>query len=122
VGGACASLLWCCTDETTPCSLASKRSAVRTSRRTATKTFSLRRSNPDTRPLRYELLVERLESKGEDNEFAEVVPIRQLIKTLRDAEEAAGSKKEVALLERERKRLQGYVRLPRHCHTDWYGC
>lgn len=69
--------------------------------------------------LRYELLVERLESKGEDNEFAEVVPIRQLIKTLRDAEEAAGSKKEVALLERERKRLQGYVRLPRPWNADW---
>ncbi|GAA5866067.1 hypothetical protein JCM3774_000014 [Rhodotorula dairenensis] len=59
--------------------------------------------------LRYELLVERLESKGEDNEFAEVVPIRQLIKNLKEAEEEAGSKKEIALLERERKRLQGYL-------------
>ncbi|GAA5992971.1 hypothetical protein JCM10908_000775 [Rhodotorula pacifica] len=59
--------------------------------------------------LRFELLVERLESKGEDNEFAEIVPIRQLIKSLKDAEEEAGSKKEIALLEKERTRLQGYL-------------
>lgn len=59
--------------------------------------------------LRYELLVERLEAKGEDNEFAEVTPLRQLIKTLKEAEDNAGSNREEKLLERERTRLQGYV-------------
>ncbi|BGP35067.1 hypothetical protein JCM10296v2_006897 [Rhodotorula toruloides] len=56
--------------------------------------------------LRYQLLVERLESKGEDNEFAEITPIRQLIKALKEASERSESDREITILDRERARLQ----------------
>ncbi|BGP27363.1 proteophosphoglycan 5 [Rhodotorula toruloides] len=56
--------------------------------------------------LRYQLLVERLESKGEGNEFAEVTPIRQLIKALKEASERSESYREITILDRERARLQ----------------
>lgn len=59
--------------------------------------------------LRYQLLVERLESKGEGNEFAEVTPIRQLIKALKEAIERSESAREITILERERARLQKSV-------------
>lgn len=60
--------------------------------------------------LRYELLVERLESKGEDKEFTEIVPLRHLIKQLREAAERSESNKEIAILDRERTRLNKMVR------------
>lgn len=59
--------------------------------------------------MRYQLLVERLESKGEDNEFAEVTPIRQLIKALKEASERSESDREITILDRERARLQKSV-------------
>ncbi|KPV71995.1 uncharacterized protein RHOBADRAFT_56135 [Rhodotorula graminis WP1] len=55
--------------------------------------------------LRYELHVERLEAKGDGNEFAEVVPLRSLIKQLREAAERSTSQNEIAILDRERNRL-----------------
>ncbi|BGP51473.1 hypothetical protein JCM10450v2_007415 [Rhodotorula kratochvilovae] len=55
--------------------------------------------------LRYELLVERLEAKGEDNEFAEVIPLRQLIKQLKEAAERSHTQHEIAILDRERNRI-----------------
>ncbi|GAA5838983.1 hypothetical protein JCM9279_002557 [Rhodotorula babjevae] len=55
--------------------------------------------------LRYELHVERLEAKGEGNEFAEALPLRSLIKQLREAAERSTSPHEVAILDRERNRL-----------------
>ncbi|GAA5826106.1 hypothetical protein JCM3770_003829 [Rhodotorula araucariae] len=55
--------------------------------------------------LRYELLVERLEAKGEDNEFAEIIPLRQLIKQLKEAAERSHTQHEIAILDRERNRI-----------------
>ncbi|GAA5891640.1 hypothetical protein JCM8208_007354 [Rhodotorula glutinis] len=55
--------------------------------------------------LRYELHVERLEAKGDGNEFAEVVPLRSLIKQLREAAERSTVQNEIAILDRERNRL-----------------
>ncbi|GAA5899656.1 hypothetical protein JCM6882_001177 [Rhodosporidiobolus microsporus] len=58
--------------------------------------------------LRYELLVERLEAKGEGREFYEPQPLRHLTKSLNETAKEAkdeGNSKEVAILERERARL-----------------
>ncbi|GAA5942532.1 E3 ubiquitin-protein ligase IRC20 [Sporobolomyces koalae] len=60
--------------------------------------------------LRYELLVERIEAKGEDREFAEIVPLRSLMKKLKDATEfafrdAEVKRTEIALLDQERNRI-----------------
>ncbi|GAA6018304.1 hypothetical protein JCM10207_000797 [Rhodosporidiobolus poonsookiae] len=59
--------------------------------------------------LRYELLVERLESKGEDREFFEPTPIRHLIKTLKERSEETESAKEEAIMNRERARLSALI-------------
>ncbi|GAA5843078.1 hypothetical protein JCM11251_002725 [Rhodosporidiobolus azoricus] len=56
--------------------------------------------------LRYELLVERIEAKGEGRDFYEPQPLRQLIKLLKEKEaDEDVNRKELAILERERKRL-----------------
>ncbi|GAA5969844.1 hypothetical protein JCM3765_004593 [Sporobolomyces pararoseus] len=55
--------------------------------------------------LRYELLVERIEAKGEDREFAEITPLRHLIKKLKDAAELSNRDTEIALLDSEKKRI-----------------
>ncbi|GAA5992964.1 hypothetical protein JCM5350_003062 [Sporobolomyces pararoseus] len=55
--------------------------------------------------LRYELLVERIEAKGEGREFAEITPLRHLIKKLKDAAELSNRDTEIALLESEKKRI-----------------
>ncbi|GAA5969948.1 hypothetical protein JCM21900_002450 [Sporobolomyces salmonicolor] len=55
--------------------------------------------------LRYELLVERLEAKGEGREKTEVIPLRHLIKALKDAAEQSSKQQEIALLDSERARI-----------------
>ncbi|GAA6018689.1 hypothetical protein JCM11491_001262 [Sporobolomyces phaffii] len=55
--------------------------------------------------LRYELLAERIEAKGEDREFSEITPLRHLIKKLKDAAELSSRDAEVALLDREKARI-----------------
>ncbi|GAA6044440.1 hypothetical protein JCM8097_006647 [Rhodosporidiobolus ruineniae] len=55
--------------------------------------------------LRYELLVERLEAKGEDREFYEPTPIRHLMKRLKDTADESENDREIAILMRERERL-----------------
>ena len=59
--------------------------------------------------LRYELLVERTEAKGEDMEEVDVVPIRNLIKSLKDAGENTMRQEEVQLIEMESRRLRKTV-------------
>ncbi|GAA5889557.1 hypothetical protein JCM5296_005984 [Sporobolomyces johnsonii] len=55
--------------------------------------------------LRYELLVERIEAKGEGRERTEVTPLRHLIKSLKDAAEQSSKQQEIALLDSERARI-----------------
>lgn len=59
--------------------------------------------------LRYELLVERTEAKGEDMEQVDVIPIRNLIKSLKDAGENTSRQEEVQLIEMESRRLRKTV-------------
>ncbi|GAA5841899.1 hypothetical protein JCM3766R1_002531 [Sporobolomyces carnicolor] len=55
--------------------------------------------------LRYELLVERIEAKGDGREFSEITPLRHLLKKLKDAAELSNREEEFVLLEHERKRI-----------------
>ncbi|GAA5983366.1 hypothetical protein JCM11641_006047 [Rhodosporidiobolus odoratus] len=68
---------------------------------------SLEFGNSPAEILRYELLVDMLEAKGEDREHYEPKPLRQLIKQLKDAAENAeeDEEAELAILGREGARL-----------------
>ncbi|BGP19791.1 hypothetical protein JCM10213_003100 [Rhodosporidiobolus nylandii] len=55
--------------------------------------------------LRYELLKEIIESKGEEREHYQPQPLRQLIKQLKETADTSEDDREIAILEREQKRL-----------------
>jgi hypothetical protein len=59
--------------------------------------------------LRFELLVERIEAKGEDEEETEPVPLRHIIGTLKEALEKTTVPEEKKLLELESRRLKKEV-------------
>lgn len=59
--------------------------------------------------LRYNLLVERLKAKGDNREFEEVTPLRQIIKMFREAEQESQSSEESSMLKHERKRIRASV-------------
>lgn len=56
--------------------------------------------------MRFELLVERIEAKGVDQEQTEIVPLKNVIKKLKEAAEAGLNDVEVAILKREQSRLR----------------
>ena len=56
--------------------------------------------------MRFELLVERIEAKGEDQEQTEIIPLRNVIKKLKDASELGLNPVEEAILKREQTRLR----------------
>lgn len=56
--------------------------------------------------LRFELLVERVEAKGEGQEETEVVPFRHIVSKLKEAAEGTMSARERALLQKEMERLR----------------
>lgn len=72
---------------------------------------SIDRGDSPADVLRYELLVERSEAKGEGNAELEIVPLRNLIKSIKDASEVRRREEEEELLKEELKRLQAIVSL-----------
>lgn len=56
--------------------------------------------------MRFELLVERIEAKGLDQEQVEIVPLRNIIKKLKDAAETGLNTVEESILRREQARLR----------------
>ncbi|KAK4700839.1 E3 ubiquitin-protein ligase SHPRH, partial [Phenoliferia sp. Uapishka_3] len=67
---------------------------------------SLEKGDSPADILRYELLVERDQAKGEGNEDVEVQPLQNSIKALKDASERASRDEEAEMLDRESRRLR----------------
>lgn len=70
---------------------------------------SLEKGDSPATVLRYELLVERAEAKGDGNQDVEIQPLRNSIKGLKDACERAEREEEKEMLDREMKRLRAIV-------------